>query len=334
MHRTVQFTSGGSYRPGLLIFLLLCLAALLIFPIFASKFYLQLFSKIMILAIFAMSLDLLVGFTGLISLGHAVFFGLGAYTLLWLSPEYEPASLWLSLPVAVMVAGLAALIIGVLVLRSSGVYFIMVTLAFSQMFFYYLTGARQFGGSDGAYIYVKPTVALGQWQPLRLSNNLHFYYFVLAMLASSYLLLRIIIDSPFGHAIRGIRVNQTRMRSLGFSPFRYKLAAFVIAGAMAGLAGYLDATQYGFVNPELFGWRESGIVLMMVIMGGMGTLYGPILGAFALVLLQEFLSDQTKHWLLPMGLFIILAVLIFPEGISGIFERLVVLRWKLGAHHA
>lgn len=323
-----------SYRLAVRLVLLLCLTALLLFPIVASKFYLQLFSKIMILAIFAMSLDLLVGFTGLISLGHAAFFGLGAYTLLLMSPEYAAASLWLSLPVALTVSALAALFIGVLVLRSSGVYFIMVTLAFGQMFFYYVTGARQFGGSDGAYIYVKPDATLAGWAPIHLSNNLHFYYFVLVLMVVTYVLLRMVIDSPFGHAICGIRVNEHRMRSLGFSTFRYKLAAFVIGGTLAGLAGYLDAAQYGFVNPDLFGWRESGIVLMMVILGGMGTVYGPILGAFALVLLQEFLADQTKHWLLPMGLFIILAVLVLPRGMSGMLERLVVWRWNWGRRRA
>jgi len=323
-----------SYRLPVKLFLLLSLAALILFPSVSSKFYLQLFSKIMILAILAMSLDLLAGFTGLISLGHAAFFGLGAYTLLLMSPEYAAASLWLSLPAAMTVAALAALVIGVLVLRSSGVYFIMVTLAFGQMFFYYVTGARRFGGSDGAYIYFKPDATLAGWAPIQLSNNLHFYYFVLALMVAVYLLLRIVIDSPFGHVICGIRVNENRMRSLGFPTFRYKLVAFMIAGALAGLAGYLDAAQYGFVSPELFGWRESGIVLMMVILGGMGTLYGPILGAFALALLQEFFADHTKHWLLPMGLFIILAVLVLPRGISGVLERLVVWGWNLGARRA
>jgi len=322
------------YRLAVRILLLLGLAALLMFPLAAGKFYLQLFSKIMILAIFAMSLDLLVGFTGLISLGHATFFGLGAYTLMLMSPEYRAASLWLSLPAAVLVAAMAALGIGFVVLKSSGVYFIMVTLAFSQMFFYYVTSARQFGGSDGAYIYVKPDATLAGWTPFQLNNALHFYYFVMMLMVVTYVLLRMVMDSPFGHTICGIKVNEQRVRSLGFPTFRYKLAAFVIAGALAGLAGYLDAAQYGFVNPDLFGWRESGIVLMMVILGGMGTLYGPILGAFALVLLQEFLADQTKHWLLPMGLFIILAVLVLPRGISGMVERLVVLRWNLGARRA
>ena len=322
------------YRPAVRILLLLGLAVLLFFPLAAGKFYLQLFSKIMILAIFAMSLDLLVGFTGLISLGHATFFGLGAYTLMLMSPEYGAVSLWLSLPAAVLGAAVIALVIGFLVLRSSGVYFIMATLAFSQMFFYYVTGARQFGGSDGAYIYVKPDATLAGWTPFRLNYELHFYYFVLVLMIAAYVVLRTVIESPFGYVICGIKVNEQRMRSLGFPTFRYKLIAFVMGGALAGVAGYLDAAQYGFVNPDLFGWRESGIVLMMVILGGMGTLYGPILGAFVLVLLQEFLADQTKHWLLPMGLFVILAVLVLPLGISGMVEQLVVLRRNLGARRA
>ncbi|HYM03019.1 MAG TPA: branched-chain amino acid ABC transporter permease [Stellaceae bacterium] len=306
--------------------LLVCLAALLAFPALAGKFYLQLFGRIMIMAIFAMSLDLLVGFTGLVSLGHAAFFGVGAYALLLTSPQYAAASLWLSLPVALAAAALAAVAIGLLVLRSSGVYFIMATLAFTQMFFYFATGSKALGGSDGAYIYGKPDTSIAGVSLLDLAPAANFYYLVLAFLVATYVLLRVILRSPFGHAIRGIKANEHRMRSLGFPTFRYKLASFVIAGTLAGLAGYLDAAQFGTVNPDLFGWRQSGIVLMMVILGGMGTLYGPIFGAFALVLLQDFLADQTKHWLLPMGLFIILAVLLLPRGIAGLLQRVNALR--------
>ena len=312
-------------RPALLLLALAALA-LLVFPSVAGKFYLQLFSTIMIMAIFAMSLTLLVGCTGLVSFGHAAFFGLGAYTLLLLSPGDGAASLWLSLPAAVAAAAAAALVIGLLVLRSSGVYFIMVTLAFAQMLFYYVTGAKGLGGSDGAYIYVKPDAALFGLTPFRLADAHHFYYVVLALMAATYLLLRVILRSPVGHALQGIRVNEHRMRGLGFATFRYKLAAFVIAGGLAGLAGYLDAAQFGTVSPDLFGWRQSGIVLMMVILGGKDKLYGAILGAFALVLLQDVLADATRHWLLPMGLFIILAVLLLPQGLSGLAAQLAALR--------
>lgn len=296
----------------------LALLLLLAFPLIGDKFYLQLLSKIMLMAIFAMSLDLLVGFTGLVSLGHAAFFGLGAYALWFLSPKYAAADLYLSLPAALGVTALAALVVGLLVLRSSGVYFIMVTLAFAQMFYYYALGAKWMGGSDGAYVYVRPDASLAGWAPFDLGNYVHFYYVALLLLGLVYLLLRMIVASPFGRVISAIRSNEGRTRALGFPVFRYKLASFVIAGALAGLAGYFNAAQFGFVNPDLFGWRLSGAVLMMVILGGMGSLHGPILGAFVLVLLEDYLSGATRHWLLPMGLFIIFAVLLLPRGIGGL----------------
>jgi branched-chain amino acid transport system permease protein len=303
------------------VLLVLGLVALLLFPTLAGKFYLQLFAKIMLMAIFAMSLDLLVGFTGLVSLGQTAFFGVGAYALMLMSPMSDGANLWLSLPVAVGAAALAALVIGFLVLRSSGVYFIMVTLAFTQMFYYYAIGAKWLGGSDGAYIYVKPTATLFGWTVFDLEKPLHFYYVVLALMAGTYLLLRVVLGSLFGRVVQGIKSNESRLRALGFATFRYKLACFVLAGALAGLAGYFDAAQFGFVNPDLFGWRLAGEVLMMVLLGGMGTLYGPILGAFALVLMEDFLTGATKHWLMPMGLFIIVAVLLLPRGVGGLLRR-------------
>jgi branched-chain amino acid transport system permease protein len=307
--------------------LLVGLAALALFPLLSDAFYLQLLAKIMILAIFAMSLDLLVGFTGLVSLGHAAFFGLGAYTLMLLSPDYAAASLWLSLPAAIAVSALGALVIGALVLRTSGVYFIMVTLAFAQMLFYFAIKSRALGGSDGAYIYVKPDAAILGWRPFDLGNRVHFYYVALALMIGTYALLATVLRSLFGQVIQGIRANEPRMRALGYPVFSYKLAAFALAGALAGLAGYLEAAQYGYVNPEFFGWQESGSVLMMVILGGIGTLFGPILGAFVLTLLQDLLSDEAifhgfhKHWLLPMGIFVVLAVLLLPRGIGGLALR-------------
>jgi branched-chain amino acid transport system permease protein len=309
--------------PASRILLLAGLVVLVLFPTIGDKYDLQLLSKIMLMAVFAMSLDLLVGFTGLVSLGHAAFFGLGGYALWLLSPQYAAASLWLTLGAAVILAASAALLIGFLVLRSSGVYFIMVTLAFTQMFFYYVTGAKWLGGSDGAYIYVRPSTTFFGWTPVNLANYVDFYYVALALLVATYFLLRMILRSLFGQVIRGVKSNEQRLRALGFPTFRYKLASFVLAGAIAGLAGYFNATQFGFVNPDLFGWRLSGEVLMMVILGGMGTLYGPVLGAFALVLLENELSGMTKHWLLPMGLFIIIAVLTLPGGLAGLFQRFV-----------
>lgn len=302
----------------------MAVAALALYPLVGDIFYVQLFAKIMVLSVFAMSLDLLVGFTGLVSLGHAAFFGLGAYALMLLSPQYEAASLWLSVPAAIAVAAIGALIIGALVLRTSGVYFIMVTLAFAQMLYYFAIKSKALGGSDGAYIYLKPDAAILGWRPFDLGNRVHFYYVALAVMVATYALLRTVLRSLFGHVILGIRANEQRMRALGYPVFRYKLAAFVLAGALAGLAGYLEAAQYGYVSPEFFGWQESGSLLMMVILGGIGTLFGPILGAFALTLLQDVLSDEAilrgfhKHWLLPMGIFVVLAVLLLPRGIGGL----------------
>jgi len=301
---------------------LVALILLALIPLIGDKYELQLLSKIMLMAIFAMSLDLLVGFTGLVSLGHAAFFGLGGYLLWFLSPQYAATNLWLSLVEVVAIAAVTALLIGSLVLRSSGVYFIMVTLAFAQMFFYYTTGAKWLGGSDGAYIYVRPSAAIFDWVPFNLANYVQFYYVALVLMIGVFLLLRMILRSLFGRAIQGVKSNENRLRSLGFPTFRYKLASFVIAGTVASLAGYFSAAQFGFVNPELFGWKLSGEVLMMVILGGMGTLYGPILGAFVLVLVETELAGMTKHWLLPMGLFVILAVLFLPRGIAGMRLRL------------
>ncbi|HEX3537749.1 MAG TPA: branched-chain amino acid ABC transporter permease [Stellaceae bacterium] len=296
-------------------------ATLLLFPLFGERFYLQLLAHIMLMAVFAMSLDLLVGFAGLVSLGHTAFFGVGGYALMLLTSSAGPANLWLTLPVALAAAAVAAVIIGLLVLRSSGVYFIMVTLAFTQMLYYFAIGQKWLGGSDGAYINFKPRAALFGFVPFDLQKPLHFYWVALALMAGTYLLLFVILRSLFGRVVCAIRSNEGRLASLGIPTFRYKLVCFVIAGALAGLAGYFASAQYGVVNPDFFGWRLAGEVLMIVILGGMGTLHGPILGAFALVLLEDSLSVASKHWLLPMGLFIIAAVLLLPKGIAGLLER-------------
>ena len=288
---------------------------LLLFPLVAEKFYLQLVTKIMILSIFTLSLDLLVGYTGLVSLGHAAYFGIAAYTLALIAPSGDPANLWLTLPVALAASAAAALVVGVLVIRTSGVYFIMVTLAFAQMGYYFFHDTRLAGGSDGIYINARPDALL---PGLDLGNDLHFYYLVLVVLAVVFTLLAVVLRSPFGRALQGIRANEHRMRALGFATLRYKLAAFVLAGAIAGLAGYLAAAKEGYVNPEIMAWHQSGTVLMMLILGGMGTLFGAVIGAFAYVLLQEWFSALTRHWQLLMGGFIVAAVLMLPHGLAGL----------------
>jgi len=300
----------------------LALTLLVALPGFAGKFYIDLFAKIMIMAVFAMSLDLLVGFTGLVSLGHAAFFGLAGYTLVLSAPDkYTAASLWTSLPLAVAASTLLALAIGALALRTRGVYFIMVTLAFSQLVYFVFHDTKLGGGSDGAYIYARPKAQLGPWTPIDLGDGTQFYYVVLAILVVAFAFLRVLLASRFGHALSGIRSNEQRMRALGFDTYAYKLAAFAIAGALAGVAGYFAAIQFGFVNPEMLSWHESANVLLMVILGGSGTAFGAIVGAFAFILLEDAFSLATRHWLLLMGGFVIAAVMLLPGGLASAGER-------------
>ncbi len=309
------------------LFLLVAAVLLALFPLAGDAFYTQLVAKVMIMAIFAMSLDLLVGYTGLVSFGHAAYFGLAGYVLALMVPQYEAGNLWTTLPAAMGACALFALVTGFLVLRTSGIYFIMVTLAFAQMLFFLFHDTKLGGGSDGIYIYNKPAVKLGETALLNLEDQKVFYWFVLGLLVAVYLLLRRVLASNFGHVLVGIKTNEHRMKALGFNTFRYKLAGYVFSGALAGLAGYLAALQFGFVNPEILSWHTSGAVLMMVILGGMGTLHGPILGAFAFILMQEAMSNQAlfgaaaKHWQLAMGLFIIGVALLLPKGLAGLLAR-------------
>lgn len=313
-------------KRTVLIAAIACLAALAVLPFAAEKFYIQLATKILVMGIFAMSLDLLIGYAGLVSFGHAAFFGTAGYALALLTPKYEAASLWSSLPIAVGASALLALVIGIFVLRTSGIYFIMVTLAFAQMMFFLFHDTKIAGGTDGIYIYVRPSADLFGWKPFDLDNVVHLYFFALAGFVSTIGLLRVVLDSPFGRVIQGIRVNEPRMRSLGYATFRYKLVCFVLAGALAGLAGYLGALQFGVVNPDMLGWHLSGAAMMMVILGGMGTLAGPALGAAVWMLLELGLQglpktggvDLGKHWQLFMGLFVVAATLWLPRGLAGL----------------
>jgi len=306
--------------------MLACLVALAALPFFADKFYVQLFTKILIMGIFAMSLDMLIGYSGLVSFGHAAYFGASAYILVLISPQYQAASFWTTLPIAVAGSALLALVIGTLVLRTSGIYFIMVTLAFAQMLFAVFHDTKIAGGADGIYIYIRPAAEIFGWKPFDFENFVELYFVVLAAFIAVFVLLRLVIGSLFGRVIEGVRINEHRMRSLGFPTFRYKLACFVLAGALAGLAGYFAAIQFGFVNPDMLGWQLSGTVMMMVILGGMGTLVGPVLGAVAMILLElgfqslpEFGTlNLGKHWQLFMGSFIILVVLLLPNGLIGL----------------
>ncbi len=306
---------------GVQVALALAVLALLLFPAVGSDFYVQMVTRMMILAIFAMSLDLLQGVTGLVSLGHAAYFGLAGYALAFLTPQDGPASLWWTLPLAVAGAGLAALVIGLFVVRTHGIYFIMATMAFAQMVFYLFFDNKPLGGSDGLYINFRPDASVAGWQPFDLEGRKTFYYFTLALALLVYALLRHLLWSPLGRALAGIRVNEHRMRAMGFGTFGYKLTAFTLAGSLAGLAGYLWGAQTGYVNPELMGFHLSAHAIMMVILGGMGNFAGAATGAFAFELLLHWFKDLTKHWQLLMGGFIVLVLLAAPRGLLGLLHR-------------
>jgi branched-chain amino acid transport system permease protein len=311
--------------PSVQVVLALGLVALAAFPFVSTDFYASMVARMMILAIFAMSLDLLQGVTGLVSLGHAAFFGLSGYALAFMTPASGPASLWWALPGAVAASGLAALLIGFFVVRTHGIYFIMVTMAFAQMVFYLFFDNKALGGSDGLYIDFRPDAKLFDLEDRRV-----FYYFTLAVLVAVYAFLRRLLWSPFGRVLAGIRVNEHRMRAMGYGTFGYKLSAFTLAGALAGLAGFLWAVQTGYMNPELMGFHLSAHAIMMVILGGMGNFAGAIVGAFAFEwVLHEFKDlpaiggfNTGKHWQLWMGLFIVAVVILAPRGLLGMVASL------------
>ena len=277
--------------------------------------------KIMILSIFALSLHILVGGAGLVSLGHAAYFGLGAYAAVKAAGQ-DCSSFALMLGAALAASGLYALLVGALSLRTKGVYFIMVTLAFAQLAFFVVHDVGYFGGSDGIYLMQRP--ALGA---LDLENASTLYYVVLAALVLVYAFIAMLRHSRFGHALAGIRVNEQRMRAAGFATYWYKLAGFVIAGTLAGLAGFLLAARDAVVNPELLAWHHSGEVLLMLILGGVGSLRGAVLGTITFVLLKELLSthaimgNAADHWQLTLGLAIIALVALLPKGLVGINDR-------------
>jgi branched-chain amino acid transport system permease protein len=331
---------------------LLALAALglALFPLVAETYYLRLVTRIMIMGLFALSLDLLVGYAGLVSLGHAAFFGAAAYAVALLVNKLAVTDAAVLLAAALAVAALAALVIGWLSIRTSGVYFIMITLALAQMLFYFVKDRRDWGGTDGMNIDTKPTL---EWFGVRLIDfydRPQFYYLVLACLVGAFALLSTILAAPFGRVLVGIRANESRTRALGFDVQRVKLVAFVIAGTLAGLAGWLEAARSTFVNPQHLAWHESGHVLMIVILGGMGTLWGPVVGAFVLLLFEDWLSGNNPvrllagqlaaaglpaplaraldavaapfdHELLVIGCVVLAVALFLPRGIAGLFRR-------------
>ncbi len=316
-------SSPGPDMPKL-IAVVATFVALAVYPLFAGDYGLDLVTKIMIYAILALSLELLVGSTGLVCFGQAAFFGIGAYAAVMLSPQDgSPSLLWL-LPACMAAAALYALAVGALSLRTKGVYFIMVTLAFAQMAYFVIHDTPLGGGTDGIYLYTTPVLG-----PLfDLGQPKAQYGFTLACLVTVFAFLAQLLRSRFGRALAGIRVNEQRMRATGFTTYPYKLAAFVISGAIAGLAGFLFAVKDGYVNPEMLSWHLSGAVLIMIILGGLGHLRGALIGAFAFALLQEFFKSDAifgafaRHWHLGLGLTIIVSVALLPRGLVGLPAQL------------
>lgn len=311
------------------------LALLALFPHVGGRFYVDLVLTTMILAIFALSLELLVGGTGLVSFGHAAFFGIAAYATALLSAMTDAPSLAWLFAAVVAIAAIAACAIGALCLRTRGIYFIMVTLAFAQMMYFVFHDTSATGGSDGLYLQAKPRLAIGGVTLVDLGHPMTLYYTTLGCLVVVYALLALVGRARFGQALAGIKANEQRMRACGFSTYPYKLAAFTLAGALAGVAGFLHAVKDGFVNPEILAWHQSGAVLLTLILGGIGTLRGPVLGAFVFVLLKELFQSEAlfgafaRHWQLPLGLAIIACVALMPNGVVALPSRFRRIRMPL-----
>lgn len=316
---TTLITSRG--RAAVVAVFFIALAA---FPALQQEFYTELLTRVMIMAIFALSLDLLVGNTGVISFGHAAWFGMGGYVFALLGTRYGVTSnLWLTMAAAIAVTAFFSFLVGLFVLRTRGMFFIMVTLAFAQIFYFLFHDIKALGGSsDGINLRGKPRTNIGEWVPFDLTDSNTMFHFVLAVMVLLLLFMALLLRSPLGRALQGIRENEHRMEAIGFPVFRYKLAAFTIAGAIGGLAGYLFSVLNSNVNPEMLSWHQSADALLMLILGGMGQLWGGVVGAFTFVLLQEFLSGISKMWHLWLGIVIIVLVLFLPGGMISLAARL------------
>jgi branched-chain amino acid transport system permease protein len=286
-------------------------------PLASEAYMLNLVSRIMIFAIAALALDLLVGYGALVSFGHATFIGLGAYAVGILAAHGIYDTL-VSLPVALGVSALFAFATGLVCLRTRGVYFIMITLAFGQMAFFTASSLAPYGGDDGLTIPMRSTLA---GFPVFASDR-SLYSFALMCLVGAWALCRAVVASRFGRVYRGTRENAARMSAIGFEVFRFQLTAYVIAGMLGGLAGFLLANATDFVSPAYMTWQRSGDLLVMVILGGMGTLHGAIIGAAAFLLTEEWLSRLTEHWKVIFGPLLVLVALFARGGLVGVALRL------------
>ena len=296
------------------------LLALALVPLAAAAlnqpFYLDHFRRIMIFAIAALSLDLILGYGGMVSFGHAAYLGVGAYAVGVLTHHGVQNGL-VQWGLAIVASAVVALAIGAVSIRTSGVYFIMITLAFTQMLYYLGISIEEYGGDDGMRLATRSQ--FGGLVDLRDATT--FYYVVLAVLVLCLFLGHRLVNSRFGMVVRAARSNEARARAIGLAPYRYKLVAFVMAGAMCGLAGALLVNHTEYLTPEFMHWTRSGEIMFMVILGGMGTLAGPVIGAVVLLLLEDLLSGWTVHWQIILGPFLVLVVLFAKGGLFGLFPE-------------
>ncbi len=300
-------------------FIVVMLATLALLPVYTTltgdSFVMTLFTRVLILALGAVSLNLIMGYGGMVSFGHAAYLGIGGYAVGILAKE-GIGSGFVQWPVAIAVSALYALVVGALSLRTRGVYFIMITLAFAQMIYYVAIGLERYGGDDGLTIYQRS----GFGGLIDLNNKTVFYYLCFALLMAGIYLVSRLINSRFGLVIRGTRSNERRMRAIGFPTFRYKLVCFVIAGALCGLAGALLANHTSFISPALMHWTRSGDLIVMVVLGGLGSLFGPLIGAVAFLLLEEVLSRVTEYPDLILGPVLLLVAIYLHGGIEGLLQ--------------
>lgn len=297
----------------LAIFLILALVPLF-FP--GDRYVLTLVARAMILGIAALALDLVLGYGALVSFGHAAFIGIGGYAV-GITMEHGLVEGLITIPLAIAAGALFALVTGAISLKTRGVYFIMITLAFGQMAFFTAQSLARYGGDDGLRMYGRTEFFGYRW----LQNEIIFFYVIFALLVVIFFLLRAVVNSRFGRVLRGAKENERRMRALGFDPFRYRLAAYVLSGAVCALAGALLANQTQFVAPAYMSWQRSGELIVMVVLGGTGTLIGPILGAAIIVLVEEALSRVWQHWKVIFGTLVVLVALFARGGIVHLLER-------------
>jgi branched-chain amino acid transport system permease protein len=305
-----------SARVYALLLLLLAFAPF-IFEWIDQPFYLDLLSRALILAIAVISLNLILGFGGMVSLGHAAYLGIGAYCV-GIASYYDFYNGWLHLALALLVSAIFALLTGAISLRTRGVYFIMITMAFSQMVYFTFLSLEEYGADDGLVIYSRSEFP----ELISMDSSTGLYYWILALLLASMLFVWRLVHSRFGRVIVGSKFNEQRMQALGFDTYRYRLACYVISAMMCSLAGMLLGNFTGFISPDMIGWARSGELIFMVIIGGVATFFGPLVGTLAFVLLEEALSAITVYWHLIFGLLLVALVLFGKGGIDGWLSRL------------